>query len=50
MSIQTDTFADTRILTGKPVSPNEEAVERALRPRAAATKMSSCSRILGWPT
>ena len=36
MSIQTDTFSDTRILTGKPASPNEEAVERALRPRALA--------------
>ena len=36
MSIQTDNFADTRLVAGRPASPNEEAVERALRPRALA--------------
>ncbi len=33
--IQTDSFpADSRLVTAKPASPNEEAVERALRPKA----------------
>jgi holliday junction DNA helicase RuvB len=33
MSIQTDSFEPARIVDAKPASPNEEAVERALRPQ-----------------
>ena len=33
MSIQTDNFTEQRIIAATPVSPNEEAVERALRPK-----------------
>jgi Holliday junction DNA helicase RuvB len=33
MSIQTDDFNEQRIIAATPVSPNEEAIERALRPR-----------------
>jgi holliday junction DNA helicase RuvB len=33
MPIQTDSFEPARIVDAKPVSPNEEAVERALRPQ-----------------
>jgi len=33
MSIQTDNFSEQRIIAATPVSPNEEAVERALRPK-----------------
>jgi Holliday junction DNA helicase RuvB len=33
MSIQTDDFSEQRIISATPVSPNEEAIERALRPR-----------------
>ena len=33
MSIQTDDFSEQRIIAATPVSPNEEAIERALRPR-----------------
>ncbi len=32
MSIQTDDFSERRIIDAEPVSPNEEAIERALRP------------------
>ncbi len=32
MSIQTDDFSERRIIDATPVSPNEEAIERALRP------------------
>jgi Holliday junction DNA helicase RuvB len=32
MSIQTDDFSERRIIDAAPVSPNEEAIERALRP------------------
>lgn len=33
MSIQTDSFAPARIIDAAPASPNEEAIERALRPK-----------------
>lgn len=33
MSIQTDDFSEKRIIDNQPSSPNEEAVERALRPK-----------------
>jgi Holliday junction DNA helicase RuvB len=33
MSIQTDNFTEQRIISATPVSPNEEAIERALRPK-----------------
>lgn len=33
MSIQTDDFVDQRIIAVTPASPNEEAIERALRPK-----------------
>jgi Holliday junction DNA helicase RuvB len=33
MSIQTDNFSEQRIISATPVSPNEEAIERALRPK-----------------
>ena len=33
MSIQTDDFSEQRIIAATPASPNEEAVERALRPK-----------------
>jgi len=33
MSIQTDDFSEQRIIAATPVSPNEEAIERALRPK-----------------
>ena len=33
MSIQTDNFTEQRIIDAKPSSPNEEAIERALRPK-----------------
>ena len=33
MSIETDNFTEQRIIAATPVSPNEEAVERALRPK-----------------
>src|SRR6195952_116317 len=33
MSIQTDNFSEQRIIAATPASPNEEAIERALRPR-----------------
>jgi holliday junction DNA helicase RuvB len=33
MSIQTDQFAEPRIIAATPASPNEEAQERALRPK-----------------
>ncbi|MDB5767581.1 MAG: ruvB [Collimonas fungivorans] len=33
MSIQTDDFAEQRIIAATPASPNEEAIERALRPK-----------------
>jgi Holliday junction DNA helicase RuvB len=33
MSIQTDDFSERRIIAATPASPNEEAVERALRPK-----------------
>ena len=36
MTIQTDSFDGARIVTGKAASPNEEAVERALRPKHLA--------------
>ena len=46
MSIQTDEFAagppggraslDARVVSGVPASPNEEAIERALRPKGLA--------------
>jgi Holliday junction DNA helicase RuvB len=34
MSIQTDQFTPARIIDAAPASPNEEALERALRPKA----------------
>jgi Holliday junction DNA helicase RuvB len=33
MSIQTDNFTEQRIIDATPASPNEEAIERALRPK-----------------
>jgi len=33
MSIQTDNFSEQRIIAPTPASPNEEAIERALRPK-----------------
>jgi holliday junction DNA helicase RuvB len=33
MSIQTDNFSEPRIIAATPASPNEEAIERALRPK-----------------
>ncbi|RJG02223.1 Holliday junction branch migration DNA helicase RuvB [Noviherbaspirillum sedimenti] len=33
MTIQTDNFSEQRIIAATPVSPNEEAIERALRPK-----------------
>src|SRR5476649_87192 len=33
MSIQTDNFTEQRIIDAAPASPNEEAIERALRPK-----------------
>ncbi len=33
MSIQTDQFSEARIIDAAPASPNEEALERALRPK-----------------
>jgi Holliday junction DNA helicase RuvB len=33
LSIQTDDFSEQRIIAAAPASPNEEAVERALRPK-----------------
>jgi Holliday junction DNA helicase RuvB len=33
MSIQTDDFSEQRIISAGPASPNEEAIERALRPK-----------------
>ncbi|MDP5008741.1 MAG: Holliday junction branch migration DNA helicase RuvB [Glaciimonas sp.] len=33
MSIQTDDFSEQRIIAATPASPNEEAMERALRPK-----------------
>jgi Holliday junction DNA helicase RuvB len=33
MSIQTDDFSEQRIISAAPASPNEEAIERALRPK-----------------
>ena len=33
MSIQTDDFSEQRIIASTPASPNEEAIERALRPK-----------------
>src|SRR5882757_5714074 len=36
MSIQTDDFAEQRIIAATPASPNEEAIERAVRPRKLA--------------
>ncbi len=33
MSIQTDDFSEQRIISATPASPNEEAIERALRPK-----------------
>lgn len=33
MSIQTDNFSEQRIIASTPASPNEEAIERALRPK-----------------
>ncbi|MYN03593.1 Holliday junction branch migration DNA helicase RuvB [Pseudoduganella sp. DS3] len=33
MSIQTDNFSEQRIIDAAPSSPNEEAIERALRPK-----------------
>ncbi len=33
MSIQTDDFGTQRIISSSPTSPNEEAIERALRPK-----------------
>ena len=33
MSIQTDDFSEQRIIASAPASPNEEAIERALRPK-----------------
>ncbi|MFM8467696.1 MAG: Holliday junction branch migration DNA helicase RuvB [Oxalobacteraceae bacterium] len=34
MSIQTDDFSEQRIIAATPASPNEEAIERALRPQS----------------
>src|SRR2546428_2348207 len=36
MSIQTDNFTEQRIIAATPASPNEEAIERALRPKHLA--------------
>ena len=33
MSIQTDNFTEQRVISAVPASPNEEAIERALRPK-----------------
>ena len=33
MSIQTDNFTEHRVIDAAPASPNEEALERALRPK-----------------
>src|SRR3954454_13914968 len=33
MSIQTDDFSEQRIIAATPASPNEEVIERALRPK-----------------
>ena len=33
MSIQTDNFTEQRVISATPASPNEEAIERALRPK-----------------
>src|SRR3569833_108363 len=33
MSIQTDNFSEQRIIAATPASPNEEAIDRALRPK-----------------
>ena len=33
MSIQTDNFTEQRVVSAAPASPNEEAIERALRPK-----------------
>ena len=33
MSIQTDDFSEQRIIAATPASANEEAIERALRPK-----------------
>ena len=33
MSIQTDNFSEARLIAPTPASPNEEAIERALRPK-----------------
>ena len=33
MSIQTDNFSEQRVIAATPASPNEEAIERALRPK-----------------
>jgi len=33
MSIQTDNFTEQRVIDSAPASPNEEAIERALRPK-----------------
>ena len=33
MSIQTDDFSEQRIIDATPASHNEEAIERALRPK-----------------
>ena len=33
MSVQTDNFTEQRIIAATPTSPNEEAIERALRPK-----------------
>src|ERR687885_527894 len=33
MTIQTDNFTEQRIIAATPASPNEEAIERALRPK-----------------
>jgi holliday junction DNA helicase RuvB len=33
VSIQTDNFSEQRVIAATPASPNEEAIERALRPR-----------------
>ncbi|HEU4851893.1 MAG TPA: Holliday junction branch migration DNA helicase RuvB [Telluria sp.] len=33
MSIQTDNFTEQRVISAAPASPNEEAIERALRPK-----------------
>src|SRR6201993_267818 len=36
MTIQTDNFTEQRIISATPASPNEEAIERALRPKQLA--------------